>query len=240
MSGAVARPIHPADCTSAVKIMLDVGHTPEQPGATSARGLPEFDFNLNLARRIAQELEAQGYAVNLPIVHGIGQGQLAARVANAKSYSPSLFISIHHDSVQQMFLHQWTFSGRVSHYSDEFSGFSIFVSRLSAKLSETLAFAQTLADELIKRGLRPSPHHAMKVPGEARTLLDPQRGIYENNQLAVLREVPYPAVLLEAGIIVNRSEEVSLQADNIKAEISQAIARAVTKTFCTRPISSSD
>lgn len=36
------------------RIVLDVGHTAESEGATSARNVPEFAFNLRLAQRIEQ------------------------------------------------------------------------------------------------------------------------------------------------------------------------------------------
>jgi N-acetylmuramoyl-L-alanine amidase len=229
---AAAQPTPTPECASAVKVVLDAGHTPEQPGARSARGKSEFDFNLKLADLAAQELERLGYAVSVPVIHGIGQQQLSSRIAKARSYSPALFLSLHHDSVQRVFLHEWSFGGRANYYSDEFSGFSIFLSKLSAKFEASLAIAQVLADELIRQGLQPSLHHAMKIPGEGKTLLDPQRGIYLNNQLVVLKETLYPALLLEAGIIVNRADEVSLQAENIQARIAQAIAQTVTQSFC--------
>src|SRR5689334_8450174 len=38
------------------RIILDVGHTAEEPGAISARGVPEFAFNLRLAQYIGQQL----------------------------------------------------------------------------------------------------------------------------------------------------------------------------------------
>ncbi len=219
-------------CTSIAKVMLDVGHTPEQPGATSARGVPEFEFNLKLARRVSLELARSGYLVSVLVVHGIGQEQLLNRVAQAKRYSPTLFISIHHDSVQPLFIHEWSFAGRANHYSDEFSGFSIFLSELTPKFAESLAAAQILADELIRQGLRPSLHHAMKIPGEGRKLIDRQRGIYLNDRLAVLKEAFYPALLLEAGVIVNRADEINLQTETMQAQIAQAITQTVSRRFC--------
>ncbi|MGA8694667.1 MAG: hypothetical protein WB689_12650 [Xanthobacteraceae bacterium] len=36
--------------------MVDVGHTVDVPGAMSARGIPEYAFNLQLAREIKQAL----------------------------------------------------------------------------------------------------------------------------------------------------------------------------------------
>ncbi|MFZ0813088.1 MAG: N-acetylmuramoyl-L-alanine amidase, partial [Bradyrhizobium sp.] len=43
------------------RIVLDVGHTAESEGATSARNIPEFTFNLRLARQIEEKLKAEGF-----------------------------------------------------------------------------------------------------------------------------------------------------------------------------------
>ena len=54
-----------ASCTTKqnkdIVIVLDVGHTPSDPGATSARGVPEYDFNLHLAQRIKNEMVHAGF-----------------------------------------------------------------------------------------------------------------------------------------------------------------------------------
>src|SRR5215467_7517341 len=66
-----------ASCTSKapadIVIAVDVGHIARQPagvcdddgncgwGETSARGVPEYDFNLALAKRISDELVREGF-----------------------------------------------------------------------------------------------------------------------------------------------------------------------------------
>jgi N-acetylmuramoyl-L-alanine amidase len=52
----VAAPAHAAICKSGFRIALDVGHTPEAAGATSARGITEYSYNLQLARTVASTL----------------------------------------------------------------------------------------------------------------------------------------------------------------------------------------
>ena len=47
---------------SRFRILVDVGHTAEIPGAMSARGVPEYEFNLKLARAIERELSAAASA----------------------------------------------------------------------------------------------------------------------------------------------------------------------------------
>jgi N-acetylmuramoyl-L-alanine amidase len=41
---------------STFRVVIDVGHTATSPGADSARGVPEYEFNLKLADVIAQSL----------------------------------------------------------------------------------------------------------------------------------------------------------------------------------------
>ena len=47
---------------AAFRVVVDVGHTAESPGAPSARGFWEYDFNLRLATLIKQKLFAAGFA----------------------------------------------------------------------------------------------------------------------------------------------------------------------------------
>ena len=50
---------------AAQTIAIDVGHFDEKPGATSARGRAEFEFNHDLARDIAAALARDGLATRL-------------------------------------------------------------------------------------------------------------------------------------------------------------------------------
>ena len=42
-------------------VILDVGHTDKDSGQISARGVKEYDFNMNLARRVL-ELSTQAFS----------------------------------------------------------------------------------------------------------------------------------------------------------------------------------
>ena len=64
---------HAADSNScarsAFQVLIDVGHTTTSPGADSARGVPEYEFNLKLAEVIAQSLHEAGIRQNSPLGH---------------------------------------------------------------------------------------------------------------------------------------------------------------------------
>lgn len=217
---------------AAFRIALDVGHTPESLGAQSARGVPELTFNTRLAHKIADRLHADGYDnVFLITAHGRGKAQLDQRLAQAAPLTVDLFLSIHHDDVQPVYHLNWTYGGRTHQFSDRFSGYSIFVSNANKFASRSLLFAELLGAELAANGLHFSAHHAEDIAGERRQLLDDKLGVYRFDQLVVLAHNPAPAVLLEAGIIVNRAEEQSLASPARQESISAAVATAVGK-FC--------
>ena len=46
---------------SKLRVILDVGHTAQSQGALSARNIPEFDFNVQIARRIGDKLKSEGF-----------------------------------------------------------------------------------------------------------------------------------------------------------------------------------
>src|SRR5271168_3929562 len=66
-AGHPARGVEPAAAPAEAcqrakfRVVVDVGHTLEHPGADSARGVPEYAFNLQLARDIKQALTDAGF-----------------------------------------------------------------------------------------------------------------------------------------------------------------------------------
>ena len=90
----------------------------------------------------------------------------------------------------------------------------------------------------MRRSLHYTPHYTLALMGHRRRILvDAGAGVYRYDQLIVLRETTMPAVLLEAGSIVNRQEELELGAPERRSLTSAAIVTAV-ENFCaarTRP-----
>ena len=78
------------------EIAVDVGHTLLAPGATSARGRTEFEFNHELAQALRATLNTLGFAVRL--INADGRiDSLQARPQAAEG--ADLLLSLHHDSV---------------------------------------------------------------------------------------------------------------------------------------------
>ena len=214
------------------RIIVDVGHTLQAPGATSARGVSEFFFNSLLAKEIVDNLRQAGYGHTSEMtVTGAGRRQLENRSTRANEAKADLFLSIHHDDVQPTYYKTWLYNGVRRHFSDIFSGYSLFVSYDNKFSEASVAFAKLLANELVVRGMHFSAHHSENIHGENREIIDPERGIYRYDHLSVLRNTVAPAVLLEAGVIVNRDEELLLASKEQRRDISAAVLVAINR-FC--------
>jgi N-acetylmuramoyl-L-alanine amidase len=214
------------------KVVLDVGHTVENQGATSARGVKEYVFNLRLAKEMEKALTDAGFRqTHLFVTPGATKAQLFKRVERANALGAHLFLSIHHNDVQERYKEKWEHEGESRPYSDRFAGHSLFVSRMNPRLAESLAFGRLLGIELKKQGLVYTRHHLENVPGERRELLDPEGGVYRYDNLVVLRYTSVPALLLEAGIIINRAEELLLETLEHRDRIVHATLAAV-EGFC--------
>lgn len=242
MSGAIgpparseaSRPTKAADCRrSAFRIVIDVGHTVEVPGAESARGVPEYMFNLQLADAIKQALIDAGFNKTVRLITAAAPWRgLVERAARANAMHADLFISVHHDSVPEMLIENWEYEGQQRQFSDLFSGYSIFISNDNAARKASLAFGHLLGDQLQLRGLHYTPHYTWPLMGHYRhQLVDAEAGIYRYDQLVVLRQTRMPAVLLEAGSIVNRQEELEMATPERRSLISNAVTAAVEE-FC--------
>ena len=201
---------------SAAEVAVDVGHSLDKPGVISVTGVPEFEYNKALAFRVREALESTGLRVRM-----IGERgdftELAARPRAATG--ADLFVSIHHDSVQERYL---PVAGR-------FAGFSLFVSRLNPKVKESLACASAIGAAMRRAGFTPSRYHADPVLGESRPFADEQNGVHYFDNLAVAKTATLPALLFEAGVIVNPEEEARVSKPEVRAAMAGAIAQGVSQ-----------
>ena len=71
---------------SQFRVLIDVGHTATSPGADSARGVPEYEFNLKLADVITQSLHEAGFDKTVRLVtSGTRLTSLFQRAATANN-----------------------------------------------------------------------------------------------------------------------------------------------------------
>jgi N-acetylmuramoyl-L-alanine amidase len=230
------RPSQPARCEMPrFRIVVDVGHTPDSYGALSARNDPEFGFNFRLARLITAKLQSEGFAATrLLVTDGKARPSLFKRVSAANDGRADLFLSVHHDSVPDKLLETWEFDGAKSYFSDRFSGHSLFVSRQNPHFATSLMLARMIGGQLKEQGLHYASQYTLPVMGRyRRQLLDKDVGVYRYDGLVVLSRTRSAAVLLEAGSIINRDEEMEMNSPERHEAVAGAVAAAM-RQFCER------
>lgn len=211
----------PGMAQQAPRVVLDTGHTPTRPGSKSAYGRMEYDFNRRLALLVAHELARRGIRVERV------EGEYPLDKRTLTTRGAALFLSIHHDSIQQA----WIDAGK----REQYAGYSAFVSRKNAHFSPSLWCAQNIGWQMAKIGEKPSLYHQTPIPGENRPLLDASSGVHLFNDLVVLKNAQSPAVLVEAGVIANPHEDIRLGDDRVVARMAGAIAEGVAACLAPLP-----
>lgn len=199
-----------------VDVVVDPGHTPARPGARTADGRPEYGYNLALAGRLAHVLAQRGVRVERSDAAAV---ELSLTERTVRTGDARLFVSIHHDSIQQ----DWIDRG----WRDRFRGFSLFVSQRNPAYEQSLACARRIGAELRGAGESPSLYHATPIPGENRPLLDRTNGIHRFDDLVVLHSAQSPAVLIEVGVIANPEQAGRLALPLVIERLARAIATGV-------------
>ena len=100
----------------------------------------------------------------------------------------------------------------------------------------SLACASQLGTALRHAGFVPSPHHAEPIPGENRPFADQTNGVHYFDNLVVLKTATQPALLLEAGVIVHRAEELAVQQPARREAMATAIASALDVCLRRKPL----
>lgn len=200
-------------------VAVDIGHTIAAPGAISARGRTELDFNHDLARKLTHALQRAGLRTVLVNHDGMIES-LEARPASVPD--ADFFISIHHDSVSEWELETWWWQGERQTFSDRWQGHSMFVSRRNPDLERSLLCGSAIGARMQRMGFEPTEKNARR-----REYADPLHAVHYFDNLIVLYRATQPALLFEAGVIKHRDEELLLRDPIRQARMADAIATGI-------------
>jgi N-acetylmuramoyl-L-alanine amidase len=166
----------------------------------------------------------------------VGYDGFMSRLADrtAAAAGADFLLSVHHDSVQPRFLESWEYDSVERPFSDLHSGFSLFVSRKNRAIKASLACASAIGEALRGSEFSPSLYHAEPIPGENKPFADKTNGVHYYDNLIVLKTARTPAVLLEAGVILNRDEELKMRSEEVHERIANAVAQGLVRCLSKR------
>lgn len=210
----------------AQSIAIDVGHSLKDPGATSAYGDSEFYYNLGMARVIGLVVKQDG--ANVKIINNDGNvRKLEER--SEKASGSDLFISIHHDSIHESDLRSWEYNGTKLRFNDHVRGFGIFVSPKNPHFKQSLKCAKAIAQNLINTGFVPNYYHNRTLKGKKRELFFDNLPVYRYDNLVVLKKSTVPAILIEAGVIINRHEAEWIAQEEVQVAFAKSVSIGISE-----------
>lgn len=212
-------------------VVIDAGHGGSDEGARGAGGLAEKDLVLDVAKRLAERLRAQGLRVVMTREDDAFVA-LESRTSVANDARADLFVSIH---------------ANAAHSADPRGVETYFVSleasdedALEVVQRENMAFGQAgpasaaadpflmlLGDLIATEHVDDSSAFAKLAQRELAGLgAMPSRGV-KQAPFVVLMGVQMPASLIEIGFLSNPHDERSLRGKRQRDAIADALARAV-------------
>lgn len=227
-------------------IALDAGHGGQDPGAIGPSGTREKDVVLQIAKRIASNINKEPGMRAVLVRDGDYYVPLAERrgIASEK-HGADVFLSIHADaftdsrahgaSIFALSLHGSTsakasFLARIANDSDRVAGVYseernngsllnvIADMTTSGSLIQSMTAGKMILEEL---------SHTTKLHGD--------RLKVEQAGFAVLKEPSMMSLLLETGFISNRQEEKNLRSSAHQEKMAQAVVRGLHRYFEMHP-----
>ncbi|MFA5286808.1 MAG: N-acetylmuramoyl-L-alanine amidase [Candidatus Omnitrophota bacterium] len=222
----VSRRVSPFS-SSIRKVVIDAGHGGHDPGAIGRTGLREKDVNLDIAKRLADRLRADGISVVMTR-NSDKFIPLGTRVNIANNSKADLFISIHSNASRTRSLYGF----EVYYVSPSVSDSSrAFYSAKNAYLNlDSACFASQsqnlkaiLWDMLYTYNRAESIYLSRAICRSAVDNLNVKVLGVKDARFEVLRGARMPAILIEAGFLSNPKEERLLRDGYYREKLSLSI-----------------
>jgi N-acetylmuramoyl-L-alanine amidase len=186
-------------------VVVDAGHGGHDTGAIGRSGLLEKDVNLDIAQRVARDLEAMGVRVRMtrsddsPVIPWSSSNreehrrELQARCSIADDCGAQLFVSIHANARGS---NSRAIRGTETYY----------------RKPDSRRFAEVMQEEVVRAAGLPD--------GGAK---------YHPQPIIVLCQTNVPAVLVEVGYLSNSADEAKLADPDFRDQAAEGIANGVKR-----------
>ncbi|MFO0672057.1 MAG: N-acetylmuramoyl-L-alanine amidase [Polyangiaceae bacterium] len=211
------------------RVLLDPGHGGADPGAIGPSGLREADVTVDIARRTAKALAADGITV-VVTRDGDKTVSLEERAALANSAGADLFVSVHCNAAENRAKH-----GVETYVLDTAS--DIVANRVAARENATSVAASSeiggiLASLRLSDQAKSSVRLAELVQRAALASIRPSYpdahdGGVHRAGFYVLVGARMPSVLFETSYISNADEEARLRDETYRQRLADGVANAI-------------
>lgn len=228
-----------------IVVVIDAGHGGEDPGAIGPTGLTEKEVVLDIARELAQLVQAEpGYTARLTRDSDYYVG-LRARTELARKSSADIFVSIHADAF----------------YSASPWGASVYALSLRGATSESARWLaqseneadliggvggvslndkdKTLASVLLDLSMTASMNASLgvgsRILSQIGTVTKLHKPQVEQAAFVVLKSPDIPSILVEAGFLSNPREEKKLRSSAHRRKLARSVYQGIVAHFADTP-----
>ncbi|MEZ4755020.1 MAG: N-acetylmuramoyl-L-alanine amidase [Bdellovibrionota bacterium] len=222
------------------KILIDPGHGGENHGATSATGIKEKAYTLELALDLKKHLSKNpAFKVGLTRKND-SETNSVVRSGLASHWKADVLISLHFNSVAESLLKKRIVNKQSYMFSEAYNGFMLIISDKNKNLIEknkklALSIGQALRTAGIKNYNPWSdyiPFYNQKAFNEFTKISTPESlYVNTNKYISVLDFSKVPTVLVEAGFIINPKEEQLINKPEWKQDFCKAISAGLINYF---------
>ena len=212
------------------KIIVDAGHGGKDPGTTGRFGTREKDVALDIARRLRDDLQRSGFAVQMTRDRDEFIS-LEQRTEIASNSDADLFVSVHANSSPSRNVQGVeVYTLRTLEYSEKKEeqrqkNHRLLFNHLA--MEQTPSVNEILTDMLFNNKCAESPRLASYASRSiCREAKADSRGV-KRAGFFVLRNTLIPAILVEVGFLSNVGEERLLKTDEYRQKIADGLASSI-------------
>ena len=225
-----------------VIVAVDAGHGGDDPGASGRKGTHEKDVVVAIARRVAEELNAQPGMHAVLVRSGDYFVPLRKRLEIAHAAQADFFMSIHADSY-----HDTSATGATVYVLNEKGATDEAALRLAQRenasdliggvsLADTdQTLARVLLDLSQNAALSASTAAGQRLIKKMSEVTPMRRMQVQQAPFLVLKSPDIPSVLVETAYISNPREEASLRDAQYQASLARALREGIVDYFTANP-----
>jgi len=225
-----------------VIVAIDAGHGGDDPGASGRNGTHEKDVVVAIARRVAEELDAQPGMHAVLVRSGDYFVPLRKRIAIAHAAQADFFMSIHADAYRDS-----SATGATVYVLNEKGATDEAALRLAQRenasdliggvsLADTdQTLARVLLDLSQNAALSASTAAGQRLIRKMSAVTPMRRMQVQQAPFLVLKSPDIPSVLVETAYISNPREEALLRNPQYQASLARALREGIVDYFTANP-----
>lgn len=225
-----------------VIIAVDAGHGGEDPGASGASGTFEKELTLQIAKKLADNINKQEGMKAVLIRDGDYYVALRKRFKKARDQQADLFVSIHADAftdpkVRGMSVYILSKNGASSEAAQwlaQSENSSDLVGGVVLEDKDNV-LAKVLLDLSQNASMESSLSAANKVLSSLKKIETPHKKYVERASFVVLKSPDVPSMLIETAYISNPKEEKRLKTKEFQQKLAISITNGIKDYFYQSP-----